>query len=521
MRTDRATAEIDVTEPGAARGPMSQRGSRFRARRTSAPWLRPRCCLAAQLLLSAIGMASCVRYQAAPISPAETLTAYDARRLESPHLEHFIRERGWAEAWPPASWDLESLTLAALFYSPELDVFRARWHVAEAARVSAGERLNPPLGLSEGYNASAVDATPWIPAATLGLALETAGKRGIRIAEARRHAESVRRELLSAAWKVRSDLRAALVELSLAEQSESLSARRQAIVAEMAALLERQLEIGAVSANEVTQAHLALEEGRVDLLDAEQRRQRAKVELAAALGLPLSALTNSVLDFAGLAELDPSLSSHEARRRAVTERAGVLAALADYEASQEGLRLEIARQYPDLDIGAGYELDQTDSKWTLGLGLVLPVFHRNRGPIAEARARREEAASRLLSLQARVISEVDGALETAASASLRSAQVAAWVDELREREALAQRVHALGEMSRLELLGIELELNSSERSRLDAVAQLGRAVGALEDAMQSPADLDRWAFGTVTDETEETEQKEGTDEADGESRDDG
>ena len=65
------------------------------------------------------------------------------------------------------------------------------------------------------------------------------------------------------------------------------------------------------------------------------------------------------------------------------------------------LRLEIARQYPDLHLNPGYEFDQADSKWALGLSIELPLLNQNQGPIAEAEARRLESAARFESLQAR------------------------------------------------------------------------------------------------------------------------
>src|SRR5262249_49546901 len=86
-------------------------------------------------------------------------------------------------------------------------------------------------------------------------------------------------------------------------------------------------------------------------------------------------------------------------------------ALADYGASQSALQLEIARQYPDVRIGPGYEYDQGLNKWsTIGVSLELPVLNRNAGPIGEADARRTEAAARFAELQATVIDEIDRAL---------------------------------------------------------------------------------------------------------------
>ena len=123
----------------------------------------------------------------------------------------------------------------------------------------------------------------------------------------------------------------------------------------------------------------------------EARRQSAEAlaQLADAVGLPASAMEVTTLSFDELNEARAELTTAEARRQAAVNRVDILAALAEYAASQAVLQLEIAKQYPDLHIAPGYQLDQTDNKWTLGATLTLPVLNQNRGAIAEASAHRE------------------------------------------------------------------------------------------------------------------------------------
>src|SRR5665647_955163 len=103
----------------------------------------------AAVLISAVG---CVRYQARPIVPGRVLDDLEARRLDSPELGRFLIANKEIEAWPPAAWDLKSLTLAALYYHPDMDIARAQWGVARGGRITAGERPNPTLSPSIGYN---------------------------------------------------------------------------------------------------------------------------------------------------------------------------------------------------------------------------------------------------------------------------------------------------------------------------------------------------------------------------------
>jgi outer membrane protein TolC len=102
---------------------------------------------------------------------------------------------------------LESLTLAAFYFSPELDVARAQWATARAAMRTAGQRPNPSLSVAPQYNTTTFSPSPWIAAVNLDLPLETAGKRGHRIAQARHLSDAAKLNIASTAWQVRGRLR--------------------------------------------------------------------------------------------------------------------------------------------------------------------------------------------------------------------------------------------------------------------------------------------------------------------------
>ena len=95
------------------------------------------------VLLSAVG---CVRYHAKPISLAASLDGFESRSLAAPELKGFLHARLGEKQWPP-SWDLQALTLVALYFHPDMDVARAQWGVAQAGRRTAGEIPNPALSL--------------------------------------------------------------------------------------------------------------------------------------------------------------------------------------------------------------------------------------------------------------------------------------------------------------------------------------------------------------------------------------
>jgi cobalt-zinc-cadmium efflux system outer membrane protein len=446
-------------------------------------------------LAAGLAMAvSCVRYHPKPVEPAKVMEDFEARRLDAPELKDFLLQNQDVKDWPPAAWDLKALTLAAFYYHPDMDIARAEWGVARAGRITAGERLNPALNPLMGYNSTTPrsEVTPWIPEITLEIPIETAGKRGFRVAEARHLSEATRWNILSAAWEVRSRLRGALLDVYAAAERASLLRDQEKLQEEIVRIIEAQKEAGEVSVYDITQARVALDNGRLAAIEADRIKEDATARLAAALGLPRRALDGVNLSFDGFRRPEPDIPAGEVRRHAVLNRSDILASLSEYAASQSALQLEIAKQYPDFRLGPNYQLDQTDSKWTIGLALDLPILSRNRGPIAEAEARRAGSAARFLALQSRVIGELDAAVEDCRSALLKSKAADDLLTNLAGQERAARARHELGEISKLELLGIQLELNAGAQARLEALVQAQEAVGRLENAAQSPLDVKDW-----------------------------
>ena len=264
--------------------------------------------------------------------------------------------------------------------------------------------------------------------------------------------------------------------------------------AENVRILEAQLAIGEASPSDVTQARLALASSRLAALDAAQQSAQARVRLAAAIGVPAVALDGIALSFDDLIRPAADLPAVEIRRRALLNRADILSALAEYAAEDSALRLEIAKQYPDLSLGPNFQLDQTDAKWTLGLSLVLPLLNRNKGPIAEAEAKRVEAAARFQALQAKVLGEIESAAAAARLAGEKAKAADDLWQSLRKSEASAARPLRVGR---------DLQARAHRRADRAGRRRAGpaggadqgpQAAGELEDAMQSP--LERRGMGS-------------------------
>jgi len=435
--------------------------------------------------------AGCVHYQPQPISAGDNVSELEQRSLADGGLRSYLQTNLHHELteWPARSWDLERLTLAAFYYQPSLDVARAQWGMATAGKITAGERPNPTLSVTPGYSSTTAIPSPWIVTPSLDIPIETAGKRGYRIAQAQQLSEVARLNIAAVAWQVRSAVRRGLVNLDAALATQALLHEQENIQTENLRLLELQYQAGAISAFELTQARVSADAARLAWRDAERQRTEALVQLAQAIGIPAAALDGVEFSFDSLHAMPAEVASAEVRRRALLNRADILGALAEYAASQSALQLEIAKQYPDIHLSPGYEYDQGNNKWFLGLSVHLPVFNHNQGAIAEAQARRAEAAAKFNALQAAVLAEIDLAVAGYHAAVQKQADAQAMLVDLQRQEKSARALLDAGEISKSELAGLQLQFSAAALSRQDALTKAALAAGQLEDALQSPLGL--------------------------------
>ncbi|MCE9520688.1 MAG: TolC family protein, partial [Verrucomicrobia bacterium] len=150
------------------------------------------------------------------------------------------------------------------------------------------------------------------------------------------------------------------------------------------------------------------------------------------------------------------------------------------------LRWEIAKQFPDLHLNPGYALDAGENKWTLGIGLNLPILNQNQGAIGEAEAKRKEAAAIFESVQAKVLAEYDRAATTLAAVRTKLSTTDALLEEQARQIASEERLIKGGSGDRSALLSANVERASTLAARADAIAEIQAALGALEDATQTP-----------------------------------
>lgn len=452
------------------------------------PMQRPIFALFISISLSLMG---CAQFQDRPLKPSETIARIETRSLANANLKQFIEAvLGRETIRSTPKWNLDRLSLAAIYYHPDLALARAQADTADAAIKTAGQRLNPTITITPTWIRNlATAAVPWIAASTINIPIETAGKRGFRIDKTEHLTDAAHLRVVDAAWLVRGRLRLALLEAYAATEAERLLNQQLGIQQSIVQRLEQQKSVGELSQLEVTRSHIALSQLRLNENAAQKRTAESRVLLATAIGIAVDGLNGIALDFTNLST-PPNLKTipvAKLKEHALLSRPDVLAALADYSAAQSALQLEFANQYPNIQVNPAYAWEMGEHRWSLGLTtLQLPILHQNQGPIAEAEAKRREIAVRFEALQMRILGDIDKAHAGVAAVLAKWEDAEKQIQIQQENLNTIQALTKIGETDQLALLGAQLEAAVAERARLDVLVETQQTFNVLEDTLRIP-----------------------------------
>jgi cobalt-zinc-cadmium efflux system outer membrane protein len=432
----------------------------------------------------------CVSYKPAPISPIQTETAFRARSIDDAGMREFVAHnaKNYATNWPPKEFDLEALTLVSFYFHPDLQLARARIAESAAGEMTAGERPNPTVSFAPQYSLNSNQGmSPWVLGFSWDIPIETAGKRKHRINQAKELTAAAHFALGETAWKIRGDLRSNLVEYYAADLDSQYLRTELNLRSNLVTRLDKQLEAGESSRVELNVARAELIAFSIALTKAETHLADARSQLAVSVGLPISTFEKLGIHWAYDAPTNPrQVSQAVVQTAGVLNRLDVQRSLAEYAATEAALQSEIAKQYPDVHLSPGYEFDQGEHKIGIGASATLPIFNRNRGPIAEAEARRKQSEIRFLAVQSTAIQDTERALAAYQRAYRQwtndSTLISAQTRNVKSAEATVRS----GEADQSLIWTAQLQRLEARRGQLESLRVLQQALGALENAVQRP-----------------------------------
>jgi outer membrane protein TolC len=372
----------------------------------------------------------------------------------------------------------------ALLLNPQLRLARWQAGVARASADNAGLWDDPTIGIDlskllEGPSQG------WEVLGSVGLTIPLSGRLSLERDAAQSLTEVERARIAVLEWETRGAVREAYFTwcgaYAACQEERAFSER----LARILTLVETLAARGELARVEARLFQIEEVEAAGKLAELEAAVAKARVELLRVIGLAPTAKV----------EFDPSaFASEETSRDAQVADAGSVAesapvehfgkhpsialAEAEYEAAERALALEVAKQYPDLQIGPGYGEQDGDRQFVLGLGIALPIFNANRQGIAESEAQREVArVAAEIAVESLVVERAAAEIELAAVRARRTVLVEgvlplveAQAGELRHLAELGGEVDALilldslkrGRDARLAIVDATRELRLAE-----------------------------------------------------------
>ncbi len=435
------------------------------------------------------------KYQAKPIDQQQTTAKIFAKDPLSADFKVYLIKQGYKESELPfTSWGLNELTLSALYHHPKLDIAKAQLALANAQLESAGQKQNPTLGGSIARsNQANEDIRPWAYGLDVEIPIETAGKREIRIEEAQHLQEIARIDVADTAWQLRSQIAKDLLRYHENIARQKLLQQEIDKQTDIINMLEKRVAVGVLSNTDVLASKLLLQAKKA-AFDAEQAAsQEIRINLAADAGLTLEKFDQIAIK---PLEIDASLAKpaealtpdmlKNLQEKALLNRLDIRRGLERYAAAEAKIKLEVAKQTPDIAITPGFIFEFGDKIWSLRFASLLNLLNKNQTLIAEATQLREIEGAQFEALQSNVINNLNQA-----SARLTAAQqnLIKVKQQQTAQQNYLQKINkqfASGALDKLELSQATLQTQLVDEQVLATQFEVLKAANEIEDILQIP-----------------------------------
>ena len=417
-------------------------------------------------------------------SALQSSTDFLQRRLTSPDLAQFFIKNH--QTLPHSQWQVDDLTLTALYYQSNLKIAQAQLELAQAAVITAGQSPNPVIGITPTRD-TGTSPVQNLLGLNLSLPIETNGKKDLRIAQSKAGLAAAKHRYNSLVWDTHRQVADTLLALQTSQQALTTYNLILATDQKLLDVYKKQKVAGQMVSMPAYQANIAYQQNILAKQQAEKAVLVAKNNLATTLSVPLVALQNISFSHYTANQFTTWHLTNTQRKQAVQQNYLIRAALADYDAAHKALEIEVAKQVPDIDLGPSYEWNsQQGGKYALGLSFTLPIMNNNEGPMAEAKAKLNLAAATFNQVQDKVLLDIDQAQAnlTAAQTNFKYSLNLTKITAQRQRELQTSLKNS--KIAQLPIAATSLERATLQLIQIDAQNQLLQAGIALEDSLRQP-----------------------------------
>ena len=380
--------------------------------------------------------------------------------------------------------DLIALTLDR---NPRLGQVRWAVDTARGRAIQAGLYPNPTVNVT-GNELADRTGPSGIWSVYTAQEIVRGDKLDLSQAAALREVDQASLKLMAERYQVFTEVRQAYFEAVTLQRRAEILRELVKLASESTANAERLLKAKEAAELDVVQLEVDLERYRAELDATERALPAAYRKLATTVGiqeLPISSVIGNLDAVPPDYDLDQLrlylLGIHPERRSA---QVGV-------ERAQLLLRRATVESIPNLTVGAGYTYQgqNRSNDWDIGVALPIPLWDKNQGNIAAARAQVCEARNQVGRVENDLVSRLATAYSTYAAARERV---------LRYKTAILPRAQKTHELSLTAYQGGQFEylrVLQSQRAVVEANLELVRAQGEMWRAASEIAGLmleDEW-----------------------------
>jgi NodT family efflux transporter outer membrane factor (OMF) lipoprotein len=389
--------------------------------------------------------------------------------------------------------DLNRVMKTALAQNLDLQAALHRIEQARAQAKVAGAALFPSLdaggGMTRNYQESAA-TSPVRGLATISYELDLWGKNRNQAAAGTHRAEATRYDREALRLVVTADTAAFYTRILGFNERIRIAETNLANAEEVLRIIEARYREGSVSALEVSQQRVAVNNIRAALTSLIEQRATTMNALAILLGQPPQGFRMAQADLSGLTvpevDLAPPASLLTARPDIQGAEAGLLAANADIGVAR-------AAFFPSLKLGTDASIaaagfgDPTTMAISLASNVLAPIFSggRLKGNLENVTARQKELAAQYQKTVLTAFQEVEDALAALKSSDQQTVLSRESVEEAQNAYNIAKARFDAGAIDYLTLLETQRSLSQAEDDQIvadvaevEAFIQLRKALGS-------------------------------------------
>jgi outer membrane protein TolC len=436
---------------------------------------------------------SYIDYQEKPLDINEVHQKNKQANFNDSEFIAYLKQNNFNKANIPfKSWGIDELLIAQKYFNPALKTADLELKYIESNEKIAS--LRPLSSLGTKYERGDVgDPSENFFKFDYTFTYETANKRLIRYELAFNETQLALLDKELIHWKLRASLIESLTEYINNQNLIQILKNKIRLQQSIVFMVQKRLNFGLVSKIDLAREKIKFNSIKKELIKHQNLQLSITKNMATLVGFSLEQFNLLAIDIKKTKDkLTSSLTGYFANidqtkmhSTALLNRIDLRQKLAHYAIAEANLKLEIAKQYPDMTFTPAYIYDFGYNVWGLGIQTLLKTPERNKAYINRATIFRELEASKVENFELEVNNQVEELSlsiqknkehELAVKQSLVSKNML--INQLQERFDQGQIDRMELEKEMFALLDIDLELNRANNAsiRLGLLAE-----GVLQD----------------------------------------